>query len=161
MPESATQEPGCKGLYMYPDPGQVRQPLAIEGGLGNVALERVYRSAIDSYNHGLWNPVAVMCRQTLEGIVQVLDPNGKKGPLFQQLDAMLQKPELLEPLKKLAQTLRTGGNLGAHFDSTMSTDEEFATQMLDLLDFFLEYTFVLRKRADSLAEYFNKSKGTP
>ena len=54
------------------------------------------------------------------------------------------------PLRELADAVRKGGNLGAHFDVDNEPDEQLASVMLDLCEDLLEYLFVLPKRIDDL-----------
>ena len=139
----------CSGIYMHPKPPLKREPVTPSGSLGSEPLERAYHSALKAYNVGLWDASITSCRKTLEGIVQSLDPSGT-GPLFKRLQELFQKPDLLKPLAHLTNTLRQGGNLGAHFDLEREPDEQIARLMLDLLEYFLEYTFVLSEKSKSL-----------
>jgi hypothetical protein len=136
---------------MHPKPPLKRELVTPSGSLGNSALERAYHSAITAYNVGLWDASITSCRKTLEGIVHSLDPNGS-GPLFKRLQDLFQKPDLLQPLVHLTNTLRQGGNIGAHFDLEREPDEQVARLMLDLLEYFLEYTFVLSERSKALEQ---------
>ena len=77
--------------------------------------------------------------------------------LYQQLESVFQQPDLLQPLKHLTSLLRSGGNLGAHFDYDKEVTEDLATVMFDFLDFLLEYTFVLRERAKAIEEEIKKA----
>jgi hypothetical protein len=125
------------------------------------ALERAYHSAIRAYNVGLWDACATSCRKTVEGIVHSLNPEGK-GPLFQRLKAVFESTNLTEPLVHVSESLRKGGNIGAHFDLEREPDQEVAEIMVDLLDYFLEYTFVLKNKAKELEKRLDtlgKKKG--
>jgi hypothetical protein len=152
---SPSPERSCNGLYIYPHPSAVRESAVPAGTLPVPALERVYRSAIQAFNAGLWDACATSCRKTLEGIVHTQLPDAK-GRLFDNLREMFSKPELLKPFVHLADTLRKGGNLGAHFDSDMEPDREVVTGMLDLLDFFMEYLFLLPKKSKELEGRLSK-----
>ena len=50
----------------------------------------------------------------------------------------------------LSDAIREGGNLGAHFDFEREPNEETATQMIELLDYLIEYLFILPKRIENL-----------
>ena len=56
----------------------------------------------------------------------------------------------MAPLIHLADTLRKGGNLGAHFDLEKTPDREIATLMLDLLDFIMGYLYQLQNKSSEL-----------
>ena len=49
-----------------------------------------------------------------------------------------------------ARPVRKGGNLGAHFDLEKEPNEETATLMIELLEYLIEYLFVLPKRIDKI-----------
>jgi hypothetical protein len=134
---------------VHPNPTTTREPVLPPGHLPEPALERAYYSAVRAYNVGLWDACATSCRKTLEGIVHTLNPQGK-GPLFQQLKEVFQSANLTEPLVHVSDVLRKGGNIGAHFDLEREPDQQVAEIMVDLLDYFLEFTFVLKERAAEL-----------
>ena len=58
--------------------------------------------------------------------------------------------DLQKPILTLADALRKGGNLGAHFDLEKTPDKKIASQMLDLLDYLIEYIYILPNRIDGL-----------
>ena len=142
---------GCDGLFIFPKPRPRRQPVISNDELDVAALARAYHSAVNAYNAGLWDACATSCRKTLEGIVKTQFPDAKP-PLFNQLKEVFSRQELLEPLIHLTDTLRKGGNLGAHFDLEKEPDQEVATLMLDLLDFIMDYIFRLRSRSQQLEQ---------
>jgi hypothetical protein len=142
---------GCAYLGIYPKPRINRKPIVEPDNLNSPALARVYQAAFNAYNAGLWDACATTCRKTLEGLVYNLLPeDDRKGALFAQLQKLPEKVNLAEPLITLADSLRKGGNLGAHFDLTKEPDQHVAELMLDLLDYFMEYIYVLKEKAKSL-----------
>jgi len=117
----------------------------------NAALARSYQSALSAYNAGLWPACAQSVRRTLEGLVHsLIKEDQNSGALFQRLKALPEKVDLAEPLLKLADTLRKGGNIASHFDLEKEPDQHVAEAMVDLLDYFMEYVFVLREKATEL-----------
>jgi uncharacterized protein DUF4145 len=144
-----SSQKGCKGLFMFPQPSPIRTPVVPDGKLEVDALERTYWSAIAAYNAGLWDACATSCRKTLEGIVQTRMPEAS-GSLFNQLQAFFSEYDASEPLVHLADTLRKGGNLGAHFDLDREPDGDVATLMLDLLDYFFLYIYLLKDKSEEL-----------
>jgi len=56
-----------------------------------------------------------------------------------------------ESLVALSTTLRDAGNIGAHFDSERDPDRKAAETMIDLIEYLLEYVFVLPERIRRLA----------
>lgn len=143
----------CAYLAMYPRPRQVRQPIMMPDKFALPVLGRVYQSACNAYNAGLWAACAISCRKTLEGLVQtMLAEEDRKGRLFEQLKKLPEKVDLARPIVALADTLRKGGNLGAHFDLEKEPDQHIAELMLDLLDYFMEYIYVLEEKSRQLDE---------
>ena len=142
---------GCELLCVFPKPRTTRKPVVAPDKLAHSALARVYQSAFNAYNAGLWDSCATSCRKTLEGLTQTLLPEAEqKGRLFDDLKQLPKKVDLTEPLIVLVNTLRKGGNLGAHFDLEKEPDQHVAELMLDLLDYFMEYIHVLKEKAERL-----------
>ena len=148
-------EPGGdrKGrLYIHPSP-KIRHPIQ---GIDEVdefseELQRAYASAINVYNVREWTAAAVLCRRLLEGVTLSLIPASKrKGSLYHQLQSLPEYKDLKAPLLTLADAIRKGGNLGAHFDLDKEPNEDTVTLMIDLLDYLLEYLFILPKKIDKL-----------
>lgn len=139
-------------LYMHPRP-KMRQPIE---GLEDVeqfteALRKAYIETVDVYNYRSWTATAVLCRRLLEGVMQSLLPESEQGKaLHRQLEALPKHRDLQKPLVTLAHAIRQVGNLGAHFDSKGPPSEETVTAMLGLLEFLLEYLFILPKRINDL-----------
>ncbi|CAG0937762.1 hypothetical protein TFLX_06717 [Thermoflexales bacterium] len=113
-------------LFIYPAPN-VRSPIE---GITEVVdfsteLQRAYSSAVNVYNVQEWNAAAVLCRRLLEGIALSLVPEEKRrGSLYQQLQALPEYRDLKAPIMTLADAIRKGGNLGAHFDLEKEPNEE-------------------------------------
>lgn len=146
-----TSQRGCAMLCIFPKPRVVREPIIVPERLNNPALARAYQSAFNAYNASLWDACAVSCRKTLEGLTHTLLPEAdRKGRLFDDLKQLPHKANLTDPLVVIANTLRKGGNLGAHFDLERQPDQHVADLMLDLLDYFMEYIHVLKEKAETL-----------
>lgn len=142
----------CDALCVHPDP-HVRQPVVDSATTGNEPLSRTYEAAVAAYNAGLWEACATSCRKTLEGIVHHLNPTGKQGgALFDQLEVLFHEKDLSGPLVRIAKVLRKGGNVAAHFNLEIQTDRATAENLVDLVDYFLEYLFVLPERASLLEQ---------
>jgi len=142
---------GCECLSIHPAPRIVRSPIVAPDKMAEPALGRAYQAAFSAFNAGLWDACATSCRKTLEGLVHTLLPEeDRKGRLFDQLKRLSEKVDLAEPLVVLADTLRKGGNLGAHFDLEREPDQHVAELMLDLLDYFMEYIYVLKEKSHGL-----------
>jgi len=117
----------------------------------NQGLQKAYESALNVYNVGEWTATSVLCRRLLEGITQDLLPDdNKKHNLNKRLTELPNHLDLQKPILTLADALRKGGNLGAHFDLEKTPDKKIASQMLDLLDYLIEYIYILPNRIDGL-----------
>ena len=121
----------------------------------SLAAQRAYKSAINVFNVGEWNATATQTRVTLEGIVHDLLPEDEynpRMPLGQHLRKLAETKtdDLVSPLLTLSNTLREGGNIGAHFDLERTTDKEMAEAMLDLIDYLIEYIYALPNRIEEL-----------
>lgn len=115
------------------------------------SMLRAYESAINVYNLGEWTATVVLCRRLLEGITKSLLPEGEQGkPLNKQLELLAGHAELQKPILTLAHAIRVGGNLGAHFDLDREPDEKVSKFLVDLLDYIIEYLFVLPRRIEQL-----------
>lgn len=138
-------------LYMRPAP-VARQPVR-GADMMPTAVQRAYQSTINVFNTGEWNATATQTRVTLEGIVHHLLPEEeRKGPLAQQLRRLAETKteDLARPLIVLSDALREGGNIGAHFDLTRTTDRDTADAMLDLMDYLIEYIYTLPEMIEEL-----------
>lgn len=155
-PYGDTQGRECQSLCIYPKPTLNRNPMA---GMDKIPTEigRAYASTVNVYNAGEWTATAVLCRRVLEGIAKNLLPEEKqKKPLAQQLTDLTTEVDLAKPLTSLADAIRKGGNLGAHFDLEREPDETTASQMVDLLEYLMEYLYVLPADVDSLHKIVTK-----
>src|SRR5690606_10114357 len=100
---------------------------------------------------------AVCCRRTLEGLFQGLLPEGKKiNNLAKAITEVAGSVDLAEPIRNLANVLRHGGNLGAHFDMEKEPDEQMAFQMLTLLENLIDFLHVLPQEISNLEQLLDK-----
>jgi len=155
-PYGDTQGKECQELCIYPKPTLNREPMR---GIDKVPSEiaKAYASTVNVYNAGEWTATAVCCRRVLEGVAKNLLPEDmQKKPLAHQLNDLKTKVDLAKPLTSLADALRKGGNLGAHFDLEREPDEATASQMVDLLEYLMEYLYVLPADVESLHKIVTK-----
>jgi hypothetical protein len=90
----------------------------------------------------------------LEAVVQNLLPKeARKGSLYEQLGKLQSSVDLSKPLRSLADALRKGGNLGAHFraesDPEGEPDQATARQMLHFVEYLMRYLYVLPGEVES------------
>ena len=140
----------CAELCMHPTAELDRQPMA---GLDKVpgAVAKAYVSAINVYNAKEWNGTAVLTGRALEGLVKSLMPDGKKNQvLAQMLKDLPTEIDLSKTLTTLVDGLRKGRNLGAHFDLEREANQDVAEMMIEFLEYFLEYLYILPGQVEEL-----------
>lgn len=155
-PFGNTEGKECQALCIYPKPSLNREPIE---GMDKIPREigKAYASTVNVYNAGEWTATAVCCRRVLEGIAKDLLPDDKqRKALAQQLSDLPSEVDLAKPITSLADALRKGGNLGAHFDLDTEPDETTASQMVDMLEYLMKYLYVLPADVDSLHQIVTK-----
>ncbi len=174
---SSSQCPGCDehigvwsvtlpgedkiGLFIHPNYSPPHQVKDVETTLSE-QLYRSYKSTVDSYNSGNYVATATGCRRTLEGLFKgFLPEKEKKQSLYQAIQYVAKSDVLSEPINKLANVLRKGGNLGAHFNEEKEPDQSMAFQMLKLLENIIDYLRVLPTELSNLENELDKGSKTP
>lgn len=140
-------------LYVHPTPKLIRRPIdGLDEATGFPAdLRGAYASAIGTYNVRQWTGAAVLIGRVLEGIARSILPEDKQRmPLARQIQELPEHVDLQEPIIRLSDAIRKGRNIGAHFDAEIEPDQETTEQMLDLLDYAIEYLFILPGRIEEL-----------
>ena len=99
-------------------------------------------------------------RRALEGTFNFLLPEDKRnGPLYRLIETATQQTDLAAPLKALSHAIRSGGNLGAHFEMEREPDEAVARQIVELLSYLISYLYVLPARIAQLEDALGKIDG--
>ena len=148
--------PESAQVYIHPNNGEPHAPKDVASAISE-PLYRSYTSTIDAYNSGNYVATAVCCRRTLEGLFQGLLPEGKhSNNLAKAIGEVAESVDLAEPIRNLANVLRHGGNLGAHFDMEKEPNEEMAFQMLTLLENLIDFLHVLPQEISSLEKLLDK-----
>lgn len=145
-------------LFMNPG-NEVRQPLAGIEETEKISdgLKKAYLSTINVLNAQEWTATSVLCRRVLEGITKsILPEQSRSKPLASQIKELPDHIDLSNPIKTLADTIRKGGNLGAHFDLEREPDEDISSLMVNLLDDLIEYIFILPYRIQDLHDKIEK-----
>lgn len=139
-------------LFIYPK-SKRRRPYSAIDYLPDLSthIREEYLSAVRIFNLQEWIPASVMCRRILEGLLHELLPTTEhKKTLHQQVLSIDQHRDLKKPIKDIADVLRIAGNRGAHFDPESRPTRESLELMLDLIDYLLEYFFVLPNKTTNL-----------
>jgi HEPN domain-containing protein len=147
-------------IYVHPDPPTHWIPAGLEL---QPDLSRAYRAAVSAFDAGQWVAVGVLVGRTLEGLLRhVLTDSGDDLPRRTDLGALLvaisesAKVDLGKPIKDLADVLRKGRNLAAHFSPDHQITREAAEELLDLLTALVEYLVLLPLRVDSLVDHLSR-----
>ena len=114
------------------------------------SLRRAYLSATNVYNSQEWVATSVLSRRLLEGVTKSVAPENSSKSLNDQIKKLAEKKDLDKPITLIADAVRKGGNLGAHFDLEKEPTPEVARLMLELVEELLEYFFVLPERITDL-----------
>lgn len=139
----------CTELWTYPAPSN---DVKVMDGIERLPakVRREYTSARNVFRCGEWNATALCCRRALEAVVRDLLPEHLRGgSLKEQLERLPSNFDLSTPLKSLADTLRKGGNLGAHFNEEDEPDEATARQMVEFVEYLMRYLYILPGEVES------------
>lgn len=100
----------------------------------------------------------VMCRRALQN--SAIEKGAKKRDLFDQLNELASSQIIPKELQKLGHSIRSIGKYGAHpkEDELDKVTEENAKEILDFLDHFLNYVFVMPKRVEELEPKSKKKR---
>ncbi|MEN4525075.1 DUF4145 domain-containing protein [Pantoea agglomerans] len=149
-----------KSIFMHPSPVMKNYQHPNFYDDIPVPLARSFSSTVDSLNSQNYPATAVGARRTLEGIFKYLvDENHRKKNLFQLIDIANKNLDILKPLSSLSHAIRSGGNLGAHFDEDNEPNEDIAKQMVELLEYLISYLYVLPKEISLLEASLAKNPG--
>jgi hypothetical protein len=153
-----TKDKKIKNLFIHPSPKGKKVPIDFQTEIKQ--LKTAYLSAIDSYNENLWNPTVTMCRRVLEGITKTIlsEDETKNKSLYEQLKLLPKNVKLEEPILKIADLIREGGNLGAHFDLQKEADESTSSELIDMLEYLIEYIYLLPNKIEMLKEKINSEE---
>jgi hypothetical protein len=170
---SATSNcPGCAGkigvwsigkkgteiaeVFIYPGAGEPRLIKELGPEISE-PLCRSYASTVEAFNSGNYVATAVCCRRTLEGLFQgLLLGNDSKMNLAKSIQKVAESVDLAAPIRNLANVLRQGGNLGAHFDMEKEPDRAMALQMLELLENLIDFLHVLPNEIGNLEKLLDR-----
>lgn len=145
---------------LYINPGStIRTPLKNFDTI-NFSDDRIknnYLSALNVYNIQEWNATAIICRKVLEGITKTLTNSEQNKTLAKQLEDLPKQMNLGQTIMSMADMLRLGGNLAAHYDTEIEPNEIMTTMMIDFLEYLIEYLFILPEKINHLKDQINGS----
>lgn len=157
-PNEAKPEQPCNEIFMYPKPA-MRESIVAKGILPE-RIFRAYTSTLKALNHGDWENTLSSCGRTLEGILKMKYPEFKDVVnLGSLLNKLAEKNEIHEPILNMAEVLKTGRNLGAHFDLSKEPTKEIAETSVDFLEYLIEYLYLLDNKAKELEQRINSLPG--
>lgn len=159
IPEFLDSPKRPKEIYLYGN-NTLNKSLMSDVDALPEKLKDAYEETIDVFVTKKWAATSVMCRRTLEGIVcYLINTSDEDQPLYKALKELPDKVNLSEKLIELADGIRKAGNFGAHFDENVVPDQELATMLVEYIEYLLEFSFVLPKRAEELHNRLNKLTG--
>jgi len=104
---------------------------------------------------GDYGSCAFNCRKILEGVEKHFRP-GSEGPLAQRIKDIALVVNLNENMSRLADLLRQCGNIAAHFDDQGDVTEFQAGHSLLLIEYLLDYLFILPMHMDALEDFLEE-----
>lgn len=140
-------------FFMHPSPSLHKKILDGSGVPDPIA--RSYNSSVDALNSRNFVATAVLCRRTLEGLFKLLAGSGGKNlTLAQAITKVSENQDLSLPLKHLADAVRHGGNLAAHFDEDREPTPEMAEEMVELVEYIIDFIHILPNKIEKLNNKF-------
>lgn len=148
-------------LYMAKrPPGREPLPEILASEEISEPIQRAYMSAVNVFNSGEWAATAVLTRRLLEGLTKSLLPASAKLSLAEQVAKLSEVKDLTAPITTIADAIRKGGNLGAHFDLEAEPDQHIAALMVELVEELIQYFYVLPGRIQALHEQIEHLRPT-
>ena len=138
------------GLLMFPAPRLPRQPVP---GLELMPdrIRKAYYDALCVFNARVWSATATCCRRSLEtATAHALPADRATGSLRDQLQQWQQAVDWAKPLATLTHTLQPGSIAATHFDLDKEPDAATAEALLNLIESFLQYAYVLPATLEKL-----------
>jgi hypothetical protein len=119
-------------------------------------VQKAYQNAKQSYQVGLYEPAAIMCRKCLEAIC--VEKGIIKGNLKSRIQKLSDDSIIDEKLFEWADNLRIIGNDAAH-DVKIDITKQDAADSIEFIEALLSYVFVLSKKFDDFKKrYFDSKK---
>lgn len=112
------------------------------------------------FGAGVYKGTVVMCRRSIQNTA--VEKGAKKDDLFEQLNELVRKGIIPVSLEKLSHNVRSMGNYGAHpaEDGLDKVEEKDAKEILEFLEHFLNYVFVMPQRVEEMeSRVKSKKKG--
>ena len=147
-PELILMFPGSKIHYPLPDiPAVVPE-----------AIRRTMVSTVETYNARFYDAAATSGRKTLEGIFKhLVDEKRREKRLYELIEIVGKETDFAEPITRLSDAVRNGGNLAAHFDINHEPNERLARQIIELVDYLISYLYILPDKIKELENYSGKT----
>jgi len=110
------------------------------------------------FGGGAYKGTVTMCRRAIQNTA--IEKGAKKKDLFDQLNELVSKGIIPTSLEKLSHNIRSMGNYGAHpdEDGLDEVEEKDAKEILEFLEHFLNYVFVMPKRVEELESKSKKKR---
>lgn len=120
-------------------------------------LKRAFTATVRSYNDANYAAAMTQARRTMEGLFKYLVEAEKRDlRLVDLIDYVAKNKDLAEPISKLSHAIRSGGNIGAHFDMETEPSKEIAFQLLELLHYLVEFLYEIPSKISQLESEIQK-----
>ena len=155
-PKKGSNDP-CESLWMFPIPKGLREfKFTVDNNFPSHLYES-YEEAVNCHRYRRWRATVTECGRALEIISKDRFPTAEERKKLKKIGESSGQiisediPEVLfKPIISLNQAIRLGRNSGAHFNITKPADEEIATEVLDMLEYVIEYFYSLPNRVEKI-----------
>jgi len=157
---SVSGDPLTCVVWVIPSP-RGRSPIEGLDQLKSISpqLIETYASLLRNFNQHDWVASTMLSRRMLEGMVGViLKDDGKGLVLDKQIEKLPEYVDSTKPVTVLAHLVRQVGNFGVHFNSGAVPDQQTAEATLNLLEYLVEFIFILPKKIFELEEMVERLK---
>lgn len=134
-------------IYIYPPPHGLRQPPR-SLSMAPEPVRLCFEQALVTYNKKVWPASLMLCGRTLEAMIKHLphgetETPGRHQGLGQLNERLAKYIAATSPMDQLADSIRLGRNMGAHYNETHEPNEIVARKLLDLCEYLIEYLYTL------------------
>lgn len=102
---------------------------------------KYYLQALASLDFKSWDGAVLLSRTAIQSIMKLM--NAPAGNLKSQIDSLVTSGSLVQSIAKWAHRIRVLGNEAAHADDESEITESDARQITSLVEYLLQYLYVL------------------
>ena len=117
-----------------------------------------YIEALETYRHHYYKASTTMIRACLEGVFKSISDEHDIDNLADVLVSAAQKIDLAAKIEDIADVIRKGENLKPHFALDCKPEQHIAENLLDFMEFVLQYVYVMPEEAKNLKDHMSNLK---